>query len=435
MRYARQARNQREGWPLTRRKRFAATRLRRSIGRAGAPGIAAAAALVLVSAIFVSSAASSEPTSQPFVASPSAKPKPAPKSKPGPLLKGAGIVRWGSTFPHASRPDRYSYILVSHEFARAAAQLAGKSVVYMSGTSVQQEWSTGVSFQEAVSNDWLLKDVNGAYVMNVLYDALVGDVGNRAYQRRFVANVAAFLKKTKSDGVFIDDVIATPDVLTHGAYPSKYPTRAAWEEAMVSFMAFVGPALKGRGYYVLANATQFVPGDPRSDTGEHTAAFWRRIAPSTSGLMNEYWVQDPNDPARLRALGNSWWENWSGWQTLVSVAQRAGVDFFGLTYGAASDARAMRYGRASFLLDWNGKGGAFIYQTTDRGDPYHPAWVTQFGLPSQPKFERAPGVWQRKYIKGIVVVNATTAPVTVRVNGAEHTVGPTDALFTRTPRR
>jgi hypothetical protein len=122
---------------------------------------------------------------------------------------------------------------------------------------------------------------------------------------------------------------------------------------------------------------------------------------------------------------------WPSWQSLVSVAQGAGVDFFGLAYGAGADVRAMRYVRGSFLLDWNGRGGAVIFSTTDRADPYDAAWVKQLGAPMKPKRQRAPGVWQRQYTRGIVVVNTTNAAITVSVRGTEWTIGPTDALFAR----
>jgi hypothetical protein len=73
------------------------------------------------------------------------------------------------------------------------------------------------------------------------------------------------------------------------------------------------------------------------------------------------------------------------WQRVVSVAQRAGVDFLGLTYGTHDDLQAMRFGKGSFMLDWNGKGGAF-------------------------KVEVQTGVWQRRYERGLVVVNTTRRP-------------------------
>jgi hypothetical protein len=37
--------------------------------------------------------------------------------------------------------------------------------------------------------------------------------------------------------------------------------------------------------------------------------------------------------------------------------------------------------RASFLLDWNGRGGAFVYQPTRGADPWNGAWTRSIGLP------------------------------------------------------
>ena len=110
------------------------------------------------------------------------------------------------------------------------------------------------------------------------------------------------------------------------------------------------------------------------------------------------------------------------------------MDFFGLTYGSQSNVRAMRYARASFLLDWTGAGGALIYVTTDDPDPFHPAWVKQLGRPLHRKLEQAPGVWQRQFRHGLVSVNTNSTPVRIRVGRSYSEVGATDALFTRTPR-
>jgi Hypothetical glycosyl hydrolase family 15 len=357
------------------------------------------------------------------------------KPKPPRLLRGTGVMRLGKSYPTASGYGRYAYVLVGRADAAAAARLPGKSLVYMSGTSIQQSWSTGVSYAEALASDWLLKDAAGEYVMNVRFGAYVADIGNEAYQRRFVANVAAFLAKTRTDGVFLDDVIAYPEGLTGGVQPAKYPTSEAWEQAMVSFVSNVGRALARRGYYVLANASKFVPDDSRSDTAEHLASFWERISSGVSGLLDEYWLQNPVDVGQMRAAGSEWYENWGGWQHLVSVAQDAGKDFFGLMYGAADDKRAMRFGRASFMLDWNGSGGAFIYHTQDRGDPFDKAWVAQLGKPLGAKFERVVDVWVRRYERGLVAVNATNESVTVRLEGTVRTIGPTDGLFVRSGNR
>jgi hypothetical protein len=304
----------------------------------------------------------------------------------------------------------------------------------MSGTTIHKSWSSGVSYNEALANGWLLKASDNAYVMNTAYRGYVADIGSREYQRRFTDNVSAFMGSTGVDGVFIDDVVGHPLGLTGGAWPTKYPTSEAWEEAIVSFVQNVGDALKARGWYVAVNAVKFVPGDVRSNTSENTAGFWRRLAPHVNGLTTEYWLQNPNDVKQLRAEGAQWYENWSSWQSLMAVAQGAGRDFFALCYGSARDIRAMRYLRASFLLDWSGRGGALVYSTVDDPDPFHPAWVRQLGLPRGPKLQRAPGVWQRQYERGIVVVNTRSSSVLTRIAGSRRTIDATDALMVALPR-
>lgn len=394
----------------------------------------AGAGLIAVAAIVMTASAATVSENQPSSDVQSLVAKPKPRAQLPKMLRGTGIIRWGELYQEKAGYERFAYVLVSRPAARSAARLPGTTLVYKSGTDIQKGWSTGVTYQVALANDWLLRDASGAYMMNAQYGSFVADIGNPAYQRRFLESTLAFLKRTKVDGVFIDNVLGDPSSFTGGVYPTKYPNGEAWESAMISFVQSVGKALKARGYYVLANAAKWISGDQRSDTGEHVAAFWRRVAPSVSGLMTEYWVQNPNDHRQLRVLGSSWYEHWRGWQDLVLVAQTLGVDFFGLTYGSRSDTRSMRYARGSFLLDWNGRGGAFVYSITDQADPYHLLWVRQMGAPLRPKLQRASGIWQRRFERGMVVVNATNSPSVLRVFGQTYTVAGADALFVRAPR-
>jgi hypothetical protein len=303
----------------------------------------------------------------------------------------------------------------------------------MSGTSIQRSWSTGVSFDEAIASGWLLRDSAGDLVKG-LNGSLLADIGSREYQRRFADNVLAFLRKNRDDGIFLDDVIADPSIQTNGIYPAKYPTPAAWESAMVSFVATVGASLQAQKHEVVANAVKFISGDVRSDDGTFAREFGLRLAPHVTGLAFEYWLQNSLN-GTLRATGIRWTEYWPGWQGLVSAVQRAGVDFFGIMYGTSTDVRAMRFGRGCFLLAWNGRGGALAFHMTDRSDPHHPAWVKQLGSPVGRKIERADGVWQRRYELGSVAVNATQSSVSIPINGTPTRIAPTDAVFIRTHRQ
>jgi hypothetical protein len=253
-------------------------------------------------------------------------------------------------------------------------------------------------------------------------------VGSPGYRRAWLKNVSALLARTRVDGVFIDAVTADVQSLTGGVIPAKYPTQASWERAMANFIAYVGPALKARKFYVLANAIKYVSGDKRSDDASLTSAWWRRIGPSLSGLMSEYFVQSPINISQLRAVGTEWYDHWDGWQNLVSIAQSVGADFFGATRASITNTQAMRYAKASFLLDWDGRGGGLFIEC-GCPDPWNRAWTANIGLPVHAKFQRGTGVWQRNYRRGTVIVNATITSVNVSVRGANYTLAPTDALI------
>jgi len=348
----------------------------------------------------------------------------------GPLL-GIGIHRLGSTYATASGYNRYSYVVVGRGDATNAAALPGTSLVYHSGMAVSSAFDTGVPYSQAVANNWLLKTSGGSFITAWGYPtSYLADVGSTAFQQAWIANVSAYLTSTGVDGTYIDDVVGDVAAWSSGAvYPAKYPSQASWENAMAAFVAAVGPALKARGFYVLVNAHKFVSGNVLSNDGTLEVAWWQRLGPSVSGLQSEYWMQSATNISQLRAIGPEWWNSWDGWQRLVSVAQGTGADFFGYMKGSVTNTRAMRYGKAAFLLDWDGQGGGFIYFPTDGPDPWNSAWTTDIGRPTSAKTSLATGVWQRRYERGTVVVNATLATVTVTVDGIARTIGPTDALI------
>jgi len=321
---------------------------------------------------------------------------------------GLGILRIGNSYQSGSGYDRYGYVIVGPGDAAAAGALPGMSLVYQSGTNVATGWSSGVPQPTALANGWLLKDAGGAYLTNAGFPGMyVGDVGSSGYQQAWVTNVSALLSRNGNDGVFIDDVIGEIVGLTGGKYPAKYPDQASWENAMASFIEYVGPALKSRGFYVLANANKYVSGDSGTDNGALVAQWWRRLGPSVSGLMSENWAQHPLDNTKLRGTGPDWWNNWDGWANLVSVAQSMGRDFVGLQYASSTNTRVMTYGKASFLLLWNGDGGAYMFNPDGSGDPWNPAWTTDIGTPSAARYQVGSG-WRRAYSGGTVLLNPST---------------------------
>lgn len=322
----------------------------------------------------------------------------------GQTVAGTGLLRTGSALSSGSGQGRAALLIVSTAQASAAAREPGRSLVYFSGTDVNTRWNTGVPYPQAKRNGWLLAGASGNLLVNRSYsDNYVADVGNPAYQRAWVRNVSRFLRAHGDDGVMIDDVIADLVPLA-GQEAAAYPTQRAWAAAQLSFIRGVGPALRARGYYVLVSASGYIPGDPGDNTGATTASWWRKLNPYVSGLMNEYYGEIPDGSNRLRSSGESWTQNWAGWERLVQIAQLHGRDFVGLTYGQPGDTRTMTYGKASFLVDWDGRGGAFVYEPTNHGDPWNGAWTQNLGRPLGRR--RAVGVgWLRRYRGGIVLLN------------------------------
>jgi hypothetical protein len=357
------------------------------------------------------------------------------------------MIAYGGTLSNSSLLSSYSYVIVGGAptaDATAAAALPGKSLAYMDGTTLDNvSYDNGMPYQQALSNGWLLKDAAGNYVHPYgNSNRYLGDVGNSAYQQAFITNVRNKLATTPGlDGIFLDNVVAdvSPTWMTScGCFPAKYPSLAAWQTAQVGFVAALGSALKSSGFYVLPNAQGWTKGSSNTDNGVDTQNWWIKLAPYVSGLMNEYWMQNANNVTQLMSDGSGgFMTSWAGWQKLVSIAQSHGVDFFGSTQGSSTFTQGMRFGKASFLLDWDGGGGAFTYSVSPAfvgPDPYNAAWASDLGAPQGAKFAVLPSanVWRRNYTRGVVVVNPTTGAVVVAINGINYTIGPTDALMLQT---
>jgi hypothetical protein len=344
---------------------------------------------------------------------------------PATLGTGTGVVRFGNSWSSGSGYDRYGYVITGPANIDLVAALSAKGLIYRSAVQLTPTALTNdeailgcVPVQNARANGWILKNSSGGEIVTPSYGDPLADPGNSAYRQACATRLINFLGSHHADGVFFDDV--TGDSLNVGGLPSRppaYPTAQAWEDAIVGFVNYVGGALKSQGFYVVANASKWISGDSGSDTGLLTAGFWQRLAPGASGLMTEYWLQNPNNVSQLRLAGSEWYNNWTGWQRLVSVAQNAGVDFFGLTYGASTDTRAMVYGKACFLLDWNGKGGAFVWEPSNSLDPWNSAWATAIGTPSAAKYQVGAG-WRRDYSAGTALVNPGTSSQTFALGGS-----------------
>jgi hypothetical protein len=331
---------------------------------------------------------------------------------------GVGMLRLGDSASIGSAHFSHSaYVILSPFNGRLVPQIRAQNpnttvLAYKASMDLKSsafcaanigQCETGVSYSEAVAHDaanpkdpWILRDASGNPMTGGYPDNFLGDVGSASFQSRWIANVSAFLKANDFSGVFIDNVLGDVSGWTQGRFPTKYRTDAAWEDAMASFVKQVGAAFHPRGLFVAVNAYKPFP--------ENTS-WWQRIAPSTDALMSEYWQQNPNDPRELyTADAPSWTGHWDYWQKLIDIAQNAGSSFFGLQYGDTGDTRLMRYGRASFLLGWNGSRGAYFFNPQNSADPWQGAWTADVGRPLAARYRVGTG-WRRDYSGGTVVLD------------------------------
>jgi Hypothetical glycosyl hydrolase family 15 len=329
------------------------------------------------------------------------------------------VLRFGASAelgaPHLRR---YAYVVLGKgefQYAGRIKHLSPQTKVLVYDTAVLVDNCTpasswmcpAITYQRALAHDdshagdpWVLRDASGKSLVSPYHrQNHLANLGSTSYQREWVNRVAAAARRGNFDGVMIDNMTARVSDWTRGSYPSRYPSNESWESAMRRFIRFVGPALRTRGLYVLANTYKGGPSDGSADV-----AWWSWVAHYVNGLMDEFWEQSPLDLKLFDTNPCCWTGNWNGWLRLAAAAQRAGADFFPVQYGSPSDVRTMSYGKASFLLVWDGSGGGYIFEPQAVADPWNPAWTTNIGKPAG-KRRRVGAAWRRSYTRGIVLVN------------------------------
>ena len=103
---------------------------------------------------------------------------------------------------------------------------------------------------------WFLTDAQGHRLGVRHYPTgWIMDVGNPDYQQAGIAAVVARAKAGGFDGVFLDDASASLRwvIVGEASRCAAYPTDAAWQGAVYSFLSNVAPQLRAAGLEVVAN--------------------------------------------------------------------------------------------------------------------------------------------------------------------------------------
>jgi hypothetical protein len=215
-------------------------------------------------------------------------------------------------------------------------------------------------------------------------------VGDPDYQDAWVDNVLRELRSNGWDGVVIDNAMVEPGPFY---FPSQtmrdYPTAAVYSEATRSFLARVGPRLKAEGFLVIPNI--------QAHATLAGVEVWRDWLRFTSGGTREYWMRSDRPGSHFG--GRAWLEL----QQIFAEVQRQGKLFLtGTPSDGPGDVRSMRWGRASFLLGWNGGPAGF-----GAGD-WNPEWTIEVGTPTGPRYQVG-SVWRRDFTGGTALANISAS--------------------------
>jgi hypothetical protein len=268
--------------------------------------------------------------------------------------------------------------------------------------------SFGVNYCYAAQShpDWFLTDAGGRRLTYTDYPSYsMMDIGNAAYQQTWAANALNAAKADGFDGVYMDDVNTHPGHGMDGkvaAYADQ-----AYGQAMSSFVASVGDRLRAGGLLAFAN----VSADPWT-TWQRSDAL--AMAAHLTGVNREHYSRwgDICGPfsERFNTTANNGTPPIDVELSYDRAIQATGAYLMGIDYGyspaTSSDVATMTYGRAMFLLAWDGRAGSsYIFRPCGGVDPANPAWMTDLGAPSEAATQLADGVYERRYSAGLVLLN------------------------------
>lgn len=323
-------------------------------------------------------------------------------------LRGLLIAQdWGRIeAPHGAGAGGYRFIVLQESMARIVSEVRDSNpearvLAYQKVGGMRADGddhpSTGIQYHEAdgLHEDWFLHDAEGNRLIYCDYpEVWAADIGHPGYQQRWLDNVRDRLVRDGFDGVMMDDVNTFPGhcLGSRGTPIAEYPTDEAYGDAVVAFMAAVGPALIEAGLIVTPNIAM----NPWDETMRAQAL---AIAPHTTHVTREYWM-------RWDDSANFTGPNWDSTLSFYEDVEGLGVGFHALTYGPGHEGvlAGQRYGRASFLLAWDGTADSAWGYKDERVDPWSDEWAIDPGVPLETRQADGPG-WRRAFTGGTVLVN------------------------------
>ncbi len=308
--------------------------------------------------------------------------------------------------PYGAGAGQYRVIVLQESMARIlpevrAANPDARILAYQKVGGMRADGgdnpSTGVQYDEADGEheEWFLHDADGERLIYCDYpEVWAADIGDVGYQQRWLDNVRERLTRDGFDGVMMDDVNTFPGhcLGSQGTPIAEYASDAAYGDAVVAFMQAVGPGLIDAGLLVAPNIAM----NPWEDVMRAQAL---TIAAASTHVTREYWMRWDDSPNFTGSM-------WESTLTFYEEVEALGACFLALTYGPGDEGvvEGQRYGRASFLLAWDGEADSAWGYLDEQVDPWTDEWAIDPGLPVEDRQADGPG-WRRAYTGGTVLVN------------------------------
>ncbi len=360
-------------------------------------------------------------------------PPPPPPLPTGPSPAGFNreIYGYTSTLTPQQEAQRYNVMVVQGTDAGMVPILKAanphlKVFVYVDilravigGTQSCTQESTDVSQHP----NWLLTGTNGQPIIaNNVYHL---DIGNPAYQQACADGAIAQARSGDFDGVYFDGVDAAP-AYGFGAGPvpviPEYNRLPPWQNAITALLQLMVPQIHAAGYKVIGNI------------GGETPALFTEWEGIMDGAEDESFTDDTGGTAQWLY----WWPDelydmaWSEAHGKILLVHSHNLTEAGNTYGLAT-----------MMLAANGNTS---YSTANGGYGGYEQWYPEYdqaealGAPLGQASRLANGVWERKFVHGIVLVNPSTNTIggialggtysgSELANVSTVTMGPTTGLI------
>jgi hypothetical protein len=332
-----------------------------------------------------------------------------------------------------------AYRVTDQQFIKANSSLtkaiayADPTVATSGGTNpTASTWNSVVSKEEAAAHDlafpadqWLVRNSGGTPLVDKAHSAdYLLYTGAASYQGTAITRVAARLALGSSyDGIFWDNTSPTylfrasdtahPSGNAPGFVNGVSLTDAGWRSGQLSFIATVSKHFKDLGYLMVGNAAY-----PADNDGTQTETWWNDIATTgQSGLTDlhvEFYEFGPEVPSiPYYNPPGDWHSHYNDWLSVPTTAYSLGMTFSGGGYVSTTNTANGIYGKATFLLTWNGINGYWNPRASDSGGPWQAAWSQDIGVPdvtiNSGNMVSVGAGWQRTYTSGIVCVNPNPA--------------------------